>query len=90
MCDFEVSLINTPEQTLETSDKRSCFFHLNQSQYRKIQAEGWQEMYNDKDDRVVEIGTQIVGVLAVTSNRRRGVLIRHSQRQNFRRSSTGS
>jgi len=49
--DFEIGIVNAAEE--EGSDETEvscCFFHLGQSLYRRIQAEGLQEEYNDPED----------------------------------------
>ena len=50
MCDFELAIINAAKRALQTSDVRCCLFHLNQNVYKRIQAEGPQEQYNDEED----------------------------------------
>ena len=42
----------------------SCFFHLGQAMYRRVQAEGWQGVYNDPDDVSVRRFVHMVLALA--------------------------
>jgi len=64
MCDFELAIINAAKRALQTSDVRCCLFHLNQNVYKRIQAEGLQEQYNDEEDRDLKIGAQMLCGLA--------------------------
>jgi len=57
MADFEKAIINASLPTFPDVDVFSCFFHLGQSMYRKIQREGLQEAYNDPLDRELKIHT---------------------------------
>ena len=34
---------------------RGCFFHLGQSVYRQVQLKGFQQAYNNADDRLLKI-----------------------------------
>lgn len=43
---------------------KCCFFHLGQSVYRRIQAEGLQELYNNAADRTLKTYTHMLLPLA--------------------------
>ena len=64
MMDFEFAVKNAVEEVFPHSAVRYCFFHLGQSVYRRVQAEGLQEKYNDADDRSVKEGTHMLLALA--------------------------
>lgn len=48
--DFELAIINTVKSHFGNIVK-GCLFHLCQNVFRRIQAEGLQQQYNDKHDR---------------------------------------
>ena len=51
--DFELSIIRACEEVYPGVPVSCCFFHLGQSLYRRVQAEGLQGLYNDPDDHTV-------------------------------------
>ncbi|XP_043461039.1 uncharacterized protein LOC122497804 [Leptopilina heterotoma] len=56
MTDFEVGIINAAKEVLgDDEDDRvnCCFFHLSQNVFRRIQAEGLQELYEEEDEELV-------------------------------------
>lgn len=59
MCDFELAIINAANSAIGDV-VRACLFHLCQSVYRRIQAEGLQERYNDEEDRSIKQATQMM------------------------------
>jgi hypothetical protein len=50
MTDFEQSIINATIKIIGV-EIHTCLFHLCQSLYRHIQAEGLQSQYNDPENR---------------------------------------
>lgn len=64
MSDFELA-INATRDTLQNTTVRCCFFHLGQSVYRRVQAEGLQEAYNNPDDRSVKEAIHMTLALAL-------------------------
>ena len=42
----------------------ACFFHLKQTVFRRVQAEGLQAAYNDPDDRSIKEAAQMICALA--------------------------
>lgn len=58
MTDFEMAIINAVEK-MDVVVK-TCFFHLRQSLYRRIQQEGLQEAYNNPDDRSIKEAAQMM------------------------------
>ena len=50
ICDFEMSIIRAVERVFRHTTLRLCFFHLNQSSWRKIQELGLQVVYSDEND----------------------------------------
>jgi len=63
MTDFEQSIINATMKIIEV-EIHTCLFHLCQSLYRRIQAEGLQSQYNDPENRNIKITAQMTGALA--------------------------
>lgn len=64
MTDFELGIINSVKTHLPPDSIRLCLFHLCQSVYRKIQAEGLQEQYGDKDDTRIREASKNMCALA--------------------------
>ena len=52
--DFEKAIINACTEVFPEAKITCCFFHLGQNIYRKIQAEGLQEAYNNADNRYIK------------------------------------
>lgn len=63
MTDFEVSIINATKKTIG-DEIQACLFNLCQRLYRRIQAEGLQELYNNPDNRCIKLAAQMTGALA--------------------------
>jgi len=63
MTDFEQSIINATIKIIGV-EIHTCLFHLCQSLYRRIQAEGLQSQYNDPENRNIKITAQMTGALA--------------------------
>jgi len=63
MTDFEQSIINATMK-ITGVEIHTCLFHLCQSLYRRIQAEGLQSKYNDSENRNIKITAQMTGALA--------------------------
>ena len=55
MCDFQKGIINRASLVLNAARISCYFFHLAQNVYRRFQAEGFQQQYNDPDNREVKI-----------------------------------
>ena len=64
MTDLEMGIINAVKQHLPPESIRLCLFHLCQSVYRKIQTEGLQEQYGDKDDTSLREASKSMCALA--------------------------
>ena len=65
MTDFEIGIINAAEEGgSDETEVSCCFFHLGQSLYRRIQAEGLPEEYNDPEDIELKISTHMILALA--------------------------
>lgn len=62
--DFELAILNACRQIFPDSPIIGCFFHLGQSVYRKVQAEGLQEIYNDPADREFKLHIHMMTALA--------------------------
>ena len=65
MSDFELGIINACKDVFPHVAISVCFFHLNQILYRKIQAEGLQVAYNNRDDRAIKDFTHILAALTL-------------------------
>ncbi|CAI6361521.1 unnamed protein product [Macrosiphum euphorbiae] len=63
MTDFEQSIINATKKIIGV-EIHACLFHLCQSFYRRIQAEGLQSQYNNPENRSIKIAAQMTGALA--------------------------
>ncbi|KAJ4449925.1 hypothetical protein ANN_01332 [Periplaneta americana] len=50
ICDFEMSIRRAVQHVFRHATLRFCFFHLNQSAWRKIQELGLQAAYTDEND----------------------------------------
>lgn len=59
-----MAIINAVMSCFGEDILRLCFFHLNQSVYRHIQASGLQALYNDPDDRSIRTAAHMLCVLA--------------------------
>ena len=57
-------IINAAKAVFPGVPLQCCFFHLGQSLYRKIQAEGLQEAYNNPEDRTIKQYTHMILALA--------------------------
>lgn len=57
MSDFEVAIINAVEENFGEDKIKLCFFHLKQNIFRRIQAEGLQEKYNDPENRQLKLAS---------------------------------
>ena len=55
MCDFKKAVLNACNTVFPEVEPSACFFHLGQSMYRRIQAEGLQVKYNDDEDPVADV-----------------------------------
>lgn len=64
MTDFEQAIINACSETFENCCVSCCFFHLGQSMYRKIQATGLQQAYQDADNEQVRTQAHMILALA--------------------------
>ena len=64
MMDFEIGIINACAKVFPTVPRACCFFHLGQIVYRRVQADGLQEQYNDPDDRTLKRYTHMLLSLA--------------------------
>lgn len=63
MTDFEKSIIEACFQNYDC-DMSCCFFHLGQSLYRRIQLEGLQQQYQDRENEDVRKQTHMILALA--------------------------
>ncbi|XP_016657895.1 uncharacterized protein LOC107883059 [Acyrthosiphon pisum] len=63
MTDFEQSIINATKKIIGV-EIHACLFHLCQSLYRRIQAEGLQSQYNNLENCSIKIAAQMTGALA--------------------------
>jgi len=63
LIDFEQSIINATKKIIGV-EIHACLFHLCQSLYRRIQAEGLQSQYNNPENRSIKIAAQMTGALA--------------------------
>lgn len=63
MCDFEIAIINAILSTIGDVI-RACFFHLCQSIWRRIQADGLAAAYNDPQDRSIRDAARKLCALA--------------------------
>ena len=64
MCDFELAIINSVRTHFGDAAVRLCLFHLHQIVYRKIQAEGLQQQYQDKEDASIRNASHMMCALA--------------------------
>lgn len=48
--DFELAILNVAEKLLPDMPLQCCLFHLGQSLYWKMQADGLQQAYNDPNN----------------------------------------
>lgn len=64
MCNFELSIIAACREVFPAVQVKCCFFHLGQSVYRRVQAEGFQEAYNNAADRTLKTYTHMILALA--------------------------
>lgn len=62
--DFELAIINAAQAVFPDVPVQCCLFHLGQSLYRKIQAEGLQQAYNNPEDRSIKQYTHMILALA--------------------------
>ena len=53
--DFEKAAINSFQQVWPATQVKSCFFHLTQNIWRKVQAEGLQAAYNQDEELALRI-----------------------------------
>lgn len=60
--DFEKSIINVTKKIIGV-EIHTCLFHLCQSVYRRIQAEGLQIQYNNPENRSIKLYTQTIDAL---------------------------
>ena len=63
LVDFELGIINACLNVFETSVVKSCFFHLSQNIFRRVQSEGPQRAYN-AEDRSVRNAAHMLTALA--------------------------
>jgi len=64
MSDFEKGILNACNAVFPDAATTSCFFHLKQSLYRKIQEEGLQTLYNNPDDETIRLQSHMISALA--------------------------
>jgi hypothetical protein len=64
MSDFELGIIRACRKVFPDVRLSCCFFHLGQIVYRRIQAAGLQQAYNDPDDRTLKKYTHMLLSLA--------------------------
>ena len=64
MCDFELAIINALKETFAIEIIRLCLFHLCQSVYRRIQAEGLEQKYKDEVDNSIREAARCMCALA--------------------------
>ena len=62
MMDYEKAAMNSVAECYEGIDVQGCFYHLSQSIYRKVQALGLQQRYQDNADFAMSV--RMVAVLA--------------------------
>lgn len=58
MTDFEQAAMNSFSEEFPVSQQRGCFFHFNQSIWRKIQALGLQRRYETDDQFALQVYIQ--------------------------------
>lgn len=61
-----LAIINACTSEFPEAAVACCFFHLGQSVYRRVQAEGLQEAYNDPVDRSIKLYTHMAMSLSTT------------------------
>ncbi|XP_054734051.1 uncharacterized protein LOC129241637 [Anastrepha obliqua] len=64
MEDFEKAIINACADIYPGTDYSGCFYHFCQSLYRKIQAEGLQELYNNPINGEIKVWSHTLMALA--------------------------
>lgn len=64
MSDFEKGILNACKTVYPQAQVRACFFHLGQSVFARIQQEGLQCAYNNKDDRRIKDHTHMLLAVA--------------------------
>ena len=62
MTDFELSTINASKNY--SNNVKTCFFHLCQNVFRRVQMEGLQGKYNDEDDDSIQMALRMMCALA--------------------------
>lgn len=66
MTDFELAILNAGKATFsEEMEYSCCFFHLKQSVYRKVQAQGLVRAYNGEDSAVRDFCHMMAGLAFV-------------------------
>ena len=60
----DLAIINACSRIFRTSEVKACFFHLSQSIYRKVQAEGLQIQYADAENEDVRTAARMMAAVA--------------------------
>ena len=55
MIDFEIAVINSINAVFPRAEIKGCFFHLCQNVYRKVQALGLQQLYQNDTNFAIQV-----------------------------------